>query len=205
MVPEVPVKLDAPQPVNLTRNTMNLTHLRKQPFPFQNVILIYIGIELKHIIQSRCPISFTFDRNVYSEELEYKYHSQNLLIFFKHMLLFAVVECFLRYDDTICTTLSRPRKHKYLYKPNSRFDELFVTVVSLIISRNSYWITFHLFAIIILGFIYQSGSAICFLPCIFIFQTFCIGYKCIHVHHLRLTNVNKAITYLLTYFRHRLL
>ena len=38
-----------------------------------------------------------------------------------------------------------------------------------------------------------------FLPCIFIFQTLCIVYKCIHVHHLRLTNVNKAITYLLTY------
>ena len=31
----------------------------------------------------------------------------------------------------------------------------------------------------------------------FIFQTLCIVYKCIHVHHLRLTNVNKAITYLL--------
>ena len=55
-------------------------------------------------------------------------------------------------------------------------------------------------AIIILSFIYRTGLLpMCFPPCIFIYQTLCIVYKCIHVHHLRLTNVNKAITYLLTY------
>ena len=30
---------------------------------------------------------------------------------------------------------------------------------------------------------------------------FLYSFKCIHVHHLHLTNVNKAITYLLTYLQ----
>ena len=65
-------------------------------------------------------------------------------------------------------------------------------LVTRMLYKDSYWIIYHLFSYHYSRF--HLPNPLCFPPCIFIFHmTLWIVYKCIHVHHLRLINVNKAL------------